>query len=94
MKKKEQVIEKELFVDYDMFNVEEVIKILSFYNLMEKISRGSRFKPNEVIEKYNEYRSIINNKSLEKKYDKALEQEKGFSIYRLMQFVEEQNAHR
>ena len=38
--------------------------------------KGKKYIPSVVIEKYKEYRSIINNISLEKKYDKELEEAK------------------
>ena len=68
-KKKTNEIIKEYAIDYDMFTVEEIVKIVNFFKIIENINKNRRYKKDEVIEKYNEYRNILNNKSLEKQYD-------------------------
>lgn len=78
---------QEYFLDYDMFNANEIVKITSFYKLIVNINNGKPFKRDEVISKYNEYRNIINNKSLEKKYDCAFEKLYKCSIYKTMQKI-------
>ena len=85
MKKDKNELElKEYLIDYDMFNLEEIVKIISFFELIEKVNKGKKYKKEEVINKYNEYRSILNNKSLEKKYDAMLLKMTGASIYHTM----------
>lgn len=74
----------EYIIDYDMFTVEEVVKIIGLFKMIEDINRGKRFNKEEAIRKYNEYRNILNNKSLEKQYDKMLEKNSKVSIYNTM----------
>ena len=83
-KKKTDEIIKEYTIDYDMFSLEEVVKIISFFKTIENINKNRRYKKDDVIEKYNEYRNIINNKSLEKKYDKMLLEKSKVSIYEVV----------
>jgi uncharacterized protein YktA (UPF0223 family) len=70
-------------IDYDMFSVEEIIKFISFFRLIEqtKIKKISR---QVLTEQYRQYRSILNNIALEKKYDSMLLKKSGISIYRTM----------
>ena len=86
-KKKTNEIIKEYAIDYDMFTVEEIIKIVNFFKIIENINKNRRYKKDEVIEKYNEYRNILNNKSLEKQYDKMMEKRSNVSIYQTMKMV-------
>lgn len=88
MSKKESVIEEEFFIDCDMFSVEEIVKICNFYKLIQNVIKKKKYNKDEVLSKYNEYRNLINNKTLEKKYDKAFESRYGVSIYNLMKNLE------
>ncbi len=88
-KKKTNEIIKEYAIDYDMFTVEEIVKIVNFFKIIENINKNRRYKKDEVIEKYNEYRNILNNKSLEKQYDKMMEKRSNVSIYQTMKMVME-----
>ena len=88
MKKESKELElKEYDIDYDMFSLEEIVKIVAFFDLIEKISRGRKYKKEDAINKYNEYRNILNNKSLEKKYDKMLFNLSKVSIYHTMKEI-------
>ena len=88
MKKKDQEIVNDYLIDYDMFSVEEIVKIISFMKLVEETKRKKVNK--ELLKtKYNEYRTILNNKALEKQYDKMLFEKSGVSIYRVMQSIME-----
>ena len=73
-------------IDYDMFSAEEIIKIISFMHLVEETKR-KKINKELLISKYNEYRSILNNKSLEKQYDKMLLKKSGVSIYQVMKDI-------
>ena len=84
---KEKLELKEYTIDYDMFSLEEIVKIIAFFELIEKINKKKKYDKAKTIEKYNEYRSILNNKSLEKKYDKMLEKLTGASIYHTMKEI-------
>lgn len=68
-------------IDYDLFNVEEIVKIINFFKMIEHHKRISK---DELIRAYHEYQRILNNKSLEKQYDKMMEKQTGISIYHTM----------
>lgn len=74
---------EEYKIDYDMFNVYEIVKIIDFFKLIESTKR-KKVSKTLLKEKYNEYRNIINNKSLEKKYDKMLLEKSKVSIYEVV----------
>lgn len=76
-------MEKEYIIDYDLFNVNEIIKIINFMQLIEQ-TKTKKVNKDLLIAKYNEYRTILNNKSLEKKYDKMLFDKAKVSIYQVM----------
>lgn len=86
MSKKEQEVVKDYLIDYDMFTVDEIIKIVSFMKLIEDNSR-KRVNKQILVDKYNEYRSILNNKALEKQYDKMLLKKSNVSIYQTMKNI-------
>ena len=86
MKKKDQEIVNDYLIDYDMFSVEEIVKIINFMKLIEDTKRKKVNK--ELLKtKYNEYRTILNNKSLEKQYDKMLLKKSNISIYEVMKNI-------
>ena len=88
MKKDNKELElKEYDIDYDMFSLEEIVKIVAFFDMIEKKNRGRKYKKEDAINKYNEYRNILNNKSLEKKYDKMLFNLSKVSIYHTMKEI-------
>lgn len=87
MSKKNQIQKAEYLIDYDLFTVEEVIKIISFMRLIEQ-TKQKKVSTKLLQEQYKEYRLILNNKSLEKQYDKMLEEKSGVSIYRIMKSIE------
>ena len=68
-------------IDYDLFSVEEIVKIINFFKLIER-NKHNKVSPTELKQEYHIYRSILNNKSLEKQYDKNFEKKTGISIYR------------
>lgn len=86
MKNKSKAIINDYMIDYDMFSAEEIIKIISFMHLVEETKR-KKINKELLISKYNEYRSILNNKSLEKQYDKMLLKKSGVSIYQVMKDI-------
>lgn len=79
---------QEYFLDYDLFTVEEIIKITQFYKLIQDVNKGKKYNKENVLEKYKEYRTIINNISLEKKYDKEVEKHYHVSIYQTIKKIE------
>ena len=88
---KQEVLEmgKDYFLDYDLFTVEEIIKISQFFKLIHNINKGKKYNRAEVLAKHKEYRSIINNKRIEKKYDKEFEKEYKYSIYQTIKNLKE-----
>lgn len=70
-------------IDYDMFTVEEIIKIFNFFRLIEQ-TKFRKISRQILTDEYRGYRNIINNKALEKKYDKMLFDKSGVSIYQVM----------
>lgn len=77
---------KEYKIDYEMFDTLEVIKILEFFQLIEK-TKKQKVDKQLLIEKYREYQSILRNKALEKEYDKMLQNVSGVSIYKVMKEI-------
>ena len=73
-------------IDYDLFTTFEIIKIIEFFKLIEQ-TRTKVIQPEILLSKYREYQNIINNKSLEKKYDKMLFEKSKVSIYQVMKPV-------
>ena len=86
MKKKDQEIINDYLIDYDMFTVDEIVKIISFMKLIEDTKR-KKVNKQLLISKYNEYRTILNNKTLEKQYDKMLLKKSNVSIYETMKNI-------
>jgi len=71
---------KNYYIDFELFTVEEVVKIVGFFKLIED-AKTKRIDKDLLIRKYKEYRSIINSIALEKKYDRMLYEKSGVSIY-------------
>lgn len=67
-------------IDYELFTTQELIKIIEFFKLIEN-TKTKKINKDLLINKHNEYRAIINNKSLEKQYDEMLFKKSKVSIY-------------
>ena len=80
-------------IDYEMFSTIEIIKIIEFFQLIEK-TPSKKVSKNLLITKYREYQNILRNKSLEKQYDKMLYEKSHISIYQVMKSVLEENETR
>lgn len=70
-------------IDYEIFTVYEIVKIIEFFSLIEQ-TKNKKIKPDVLLSKYREYQNILNNKTLEKKYDKMLQKKSKISIYEVM----------
>lgn len=70
-------------IDYELFTALEIIKIIEFFSLIEQ-TRTRIIKADLLLSKYREYQNILNNKSLEKQYDKMLYKRSKVSIYEVM----------
>lgn len=73
-------------IDYEMFSTIEIIKIIEFFQLIEKTQNG-KINKKLLIDKYREYQNILRNKSLEKQYDKMLYEKSHVSIYKVMKDI-------
>lgn len=76
-------MEEKFDIDYELFDAMEIVKIIEFFCLIEK-TKTKKVNPQTLVEKYKEYRNIINNKALEKQYDKMLYKKSRVSIYEVM----------
>ena len=76
-------MEKDYEIDFDMFETIEIVKIIAFFVLIEQ-SYKKKISKQTMIDSYREYRQILNNKALEKKYDKMLYDKAKISIYQTM----------
>lgn len=70
-------------IDFEMFNTLEIVKIIEFFRLIES-TKTKKISKEVLVSKYREYQTIINNKSLEKKYDKMLQEKANVSIYQTL----------
>ena len=77
------IMEDKFDIDYELFNAMEIVKIIEFFCLIEK-TKTKKVNPDLLVAKYKEYRNILNNKSLEKQYDKMLYKKSKVSIYEVM----------
>ena len=77
---------KEYKIDYELYTVDELVKIIKFFQLIEK-TKTKRVAKDELIDGYNEYRNILKNKALEKEYDRMLFEKSHVSIYDVMKNV-------
>lgn len=76
-------------VDLEMFSLEEVVQIMRFFSLFEKYIKN-KHNPSELLEKYKAYQKTINNKSLEKQYDKMMTKKTGQSIFKTINAIRSQ----
>ena len=85
-KKTNETIDSTYEIDYDLFTVDEIIKIIEFYHAMTKYVNRKVSK--DIIKtRYLEYKNIIHNLSLEKKYNERFYKSTGISIYEEMKKV-------
>ena len=90
MKKKynnKETLDETYEIDYDLFTVEEIIKIIQFYQLMGQY-KNNKVSKQKIKEAYLEYKNIINNLSLEKRYNENFYQKNGISIYQTIKSIE------
>ena len=73
---KKETLDETYEIDYDLFTVEEIIKIIQFYQLMGQY-KNNKVSKQKIKEAYLEYKNIINNLSLEKRYNENFYQKTG-----------------
>lgn len=72
-------------IDYDLFNKDEIVKLVEFFALIEDANEHpSKITREQLVAAYKQYSRIVNSKSLEKEQDKKFEQVSGYSIYKTM----------
>ncbi|HNZ77284.1 MAG TPA: UPF0223 family protein [Bacilli bacterium] len=76
-------MKKDYKIDFEMFETLEIVKIIDFFVLIEQAQK-KKVSKEKMIACYREYQQILNNKSLEKKYDKMLYDKSQVSIYQTM----------
>ena len=74
---------KEYKIDYELYTIDELVKIIKFFQLIEK-TKTRRVAKDDLVNAYNEYRNILKNKALEKEYDRMLFEKSRVSIYEVM----------
>lgn len=74
---------KEYEIDYEMYDTLELVKIFEFFSLIEK-TKTKKVSKTLIREKYQEYRNIVRNKALEKKYDQMLQEKSKVSIWEVV----------
>lgn len=73
-------------IDYDHYDINEIIDIVEFLNMLEHYSANKQDVDDDaLIEQYKVFKSILNNKSEEKRIDKAFQKQTDISIYKTMQ---------
>jgi len=83
---KEQ-IDETYEIDFDLFTVEEIVKIIDFYHLMKKYV-NHKVKKDVIKNAYYEYKNIIHNLALEKKYNQRFFEKTGISIYQEIKSID------
>ncbi|MDD3171155.1 MAG: UPF0223 family protein [Bacilli bacterium] len=76
-------MEQDYKIDYEMFTTIEITKIIDFFMLIEQ-TKYKKISKEKMISRYREYQKILNNKTLEKQYDKMLFDRIKISIYQTM----------
>lgn len=84
---KKETLDETYEIDYDLFTVEEIIKIIQFYQLMGQY-KNNKVSKQKIKEAYLEYKNIINNLSLEKRYNENFYQKTDISIYQTIKSIE------
>lgn len=72
-----------LDIDYDLFTTEEIVKIFNFFSLISR-TKHQRIRKDELLDGYKEFKNTINNKSLQKQYERKFEKVTGISIYQII----------
>lgn len=85
--KNQEIIDETYEIDYDLFTVDEIVKIINFYHLMKKYV-NRKVKKVDIKNAYYEYKNIINNLALEKKYNETFFKKTGISIYQVIKSID------
>ncbi|MCF7927191.1 MAG: UPF0223 family protein [Candidatus Izimaplasma sp.] len=68
-------------IDYDLFDNDEIIQIVEFYQLVEEANM-KKVNPQVLSKKHKQYQTIINSKSIERQMEREFEKHFGISVYK------------
>jgi len=71
-------------IDFELFNSEEVVKLVEFLSLIEDVNEKKKINPDKIKLKYREFQKICNSLTIQKKIDRDFEKVSGYSIYSTM----------
>lgn len=72
-------------IDFETYDKEEIVEIIEFLHLVETMHETlDSNQINTLLKRHARFQTIINNKSEEKRIDKAFEAQTGISIYRFI----------
>jgi hypothetical protein len=86
-KKNLEQIDETYEIDYDLFTIDEIVKIINFYHLMKKYVHH-KVNKETIKNAYYEYKNIIHNLALEKKYNQRFFEKSGISIYQVIKSID------
>ncbi len=73
-------------IDYEHYDTDEIIDIVEFLNMLEQyIDNKATVDEDALVNQYTKFKAILNNKSEEKRIDKAFQKQTNISIYKTMQ---------
>lgn len=74
-------------VEEDLYTTVELTQLFGFFRFIES-QKKTPAEPEEIIRRHNEYRSVVRNKVLERKYDALLHERTGLSIHEIVKQAE------
>ncbi|MGM0435521.1 MAG: UPF0223 family protein [Bacillota bacterium] len=73
-------------LDFEAYSIDEIKTLVDFLASIEAYHENTRSVSKEsLVKKHQRFQSILNNKSEEKRIDRAFKKQTGISIYRTMQ---------
>ena len=76
-------------IDYIEFDSDEVTVLVEFFSLIEDANEG-KVNKSILLKKYNEYRTILNSNSYEKKMERDFLKVSGYSIFNTIKKIKDQ----
>lgn len=72
-------------IEYAAYSTDEIIQLIDFLNALEQFDKNPKTQDKDALKKkYASFKSILNNKTEEKKIDKAFLKLTNVSIYQTM----------
>jgi uncharacterized protein YktA (UPF0223 family) len=73
-------------IDFEAYSIDEIENLVDFLASIEAYHETSRsVSKDALVKKHQTFRNILNNKSEEKRIDRAFKKQTGISIYKTMQ---------